>query len=247
MGPLSLRILACLLALHLGAAAGPASAEPACPARLAAATRLLLVVAQDMDAHTAVARMYERGSADASWARVGRPKPVVLGRHGLGWSWDQASLGAHDQPRKREGDGRTPAGVFGIDHAFGFAPQGPGQHYLQLRAGNNFCVDDPHSPSYNKIVAMSTLPGGTSGEDMGTIALYRRGLLIAFPTSREEKGGSCIFIHVWRGRSSPTSGCIALSEGDVAQIQEWASDERALVAILPKEALTRLPECFPKL
>jgi L,D-peptidoglycan transpeptidase YkuD (ErfK/YbiS/YcfS/YnhG family) len=235
-----------LLLLTLFSARGEAT-EVACPERVLTATRLLAVVAPNMKANTATVQMFERPSGNASWNKIGGPKHAVLGRSGLGWAWDQTELAAQGEPSKHEGDGRTPAGVFGIGHNFGFSPERPGAGYLRLRAGETYCVDDPNSRAYNRIVPKSEAGAGVSGEDMATISLYRRGLLISFPTNSEKKGGSCIFIHVWRSPVSPTSGCVALHEGDVLEIQRWAAEESTLVAILSKNALARSAGCFPRL
>jgi hypothetical protein len=84
------------------------------------------------------------------------------------------------------------------------------------------------------------------GETMSDISLYRRGLRVNFPTSREQRGGSCIFTHVWRRPGSPTLGGVALSESDVAALQIW-SEAPTLIAILPLSADGRLQGCIPKL
>ena len=63
-----------------------------------------------------------------------------------------------------------------------------------------------------------------SGEDMRKIDLYRRGLVVDYPTDRAARAGSCIFIHVWRGEGRGTAGCVALPEARVAALQEFAAD-----------------------
>jgi L,D-peptidoglycan transpeptidase YkuD (ErfK/YbiS/YcfS/YnhG family) len=242
-----IRFYCFLLVLSLAVAPQTGAAEAVCPESLKAVKRLLIVIAKDMDAKTAVVRAYERSSIDGDWKKASGPKSASLGRHGLGWGWDQSALAAEGEPVKHEGDGRTPAGVFAIGHAFGFAANGPGADYMRLQNGKTYCVDDVRSDHYNKIVPKSEAGEGISGEDMGSIPLYRRGLLLSFPTNRDKRGGSCIFLHVWRAPASPTSGCVALREDDIAEIQTWASKESALAVILPQKALARLHECLPEL
>src|SRR5262245_12776182 len=218
-----------------------------CPDSLRSTTQLLVVVATQMTDRTATAHRFERQSKDTAWSEIRPAKSVALGRGGLGWAWDQTKLAGEGEPTKRERDGRTPAGVFSIGPAFGFAAEGPGNGYLPLKRNDAFCVDDVRSSHYNEIMPKADVGANISGESMSTISLYRRGLRVNFPTNRDQKGGSCIFIHVWRSKSSPTTGCVALSESDVAELQIWASEVPTLIAILPLTAIKRLRGCIPKL
>jgi L,D-peptidoglycan transpeptidase YkuD (ErfK/YbiS/YcfS/YnhG family) len=146
---------------------------------------------------------------------------------------------------KHEGDKRTPAGVFEISRPFGFGPSSlPG--YLRLRRGATFCVDDTRSPHYGKIVSRAQAGRGVSGEDMATIRLYRRGLVVNYPPNAARRAGSCIFIHVWRRPTSGTLGCIATSDVNIQRLQTFISGHRAALAILPETARDRLGNCLPR-
>ena len=238
-------LVACALGL-LAAPLTPARAiDGPCPKTLWSATRLLLVVGRDMSGDQATARRFERTANDSQWREVHSAMPVAIGGHGLGWAWSQKDLAETGEPTKIEGDKRTPAGVFAIGPAFGFAADGPGRGYLPLKQSQSICVNDPRSARYNEIVAKGKVDAGVSRETMSEISLYRRGLTVDYPTSREEKGGSCIFIHVWRRRDAPTLGCLAFDEDDVVELQTWAAEAPAVVAILPRQALERLKSCLP--
>jgi L,D-peptidoglycan transpeptidase YkuD (ErfK/YbiS/YcfS/YnhG family) len=200
-----------------------------------------------MTDQTATAYRFERESKDAVWSKLDPKRAVALGHAGLGWAWDQTKFAGDGEPTKKEGDGRTPAGIFSIGPAFGFAPEGPGKDYLPLKRNDAFCVDDVRSSLYNEIVPKVKAGAAVSGETMSTISLYRRGLRVNIPTNREQKGGSCIFIHVWRGPTSPTTGCVALSEPDVTELQIWAGEVPTVIAILPLSAVGRLQGCIPNL
>jgi L,D-peptidoglycan transpeptidase YkuD (ErfK/YbiS/YcfS/YnhG family) len=223
------------------------SAESTCPAELLDATRLILVVASDMKATTATVRLMERPSKDAQWNEVGEVAKGTLGRAGIGWSWAFESFARLEEPIKHEGDGRTPAGFFRVGRPFGFEP-GAANDYVQLEKGKTFCVNDVRSRYYNTIMPKAQAGDGTTGEDMGRIFLYRHGLFIEYPTSRERKGGSCIFIHVWRSPASPTSGCVALAEDNVINLQKWTERQRrpTLLGIVSQAALNRLQSCFSR-
>ncbi len=225
--PKPLRVTAVLLILG----SIPAHAEPV---RVSDATKqLILVTPAKLDAPSARMRLYERADAKAEWTQAGPTSPVVGGVKGFAWGWDQKPTPQEQKApsRKVEGDNRTPMGVFPIGHAFGFAAaQRP--DYLHLTAGKTFCVDDVASPQYGRIVARARLPKGTSGEDMATIPFYRSGFLVDFPPNAERRGGSCIFLHLWREPNSGTAGCVAMDAPAMKALHDWVKPG-AVIAILP--------------
>lgn len=224
---------ACLLA------AEAAATEPAaCPPAVTAAQQLILVTAAGLNAKTARLARYRRG-ADGAWQADGDPEPAVLGARGLGWAPAFQAEALPGEPLKREGDKRSPAGIFRIGRSFGFAPRAAPGH-LVLRPGETICVDDPRSPAYGSIVPRRTLGAKVSGEDMGAIPLYRRGLVVDYPAEAASRSGSCIFVHVWRSAATGTAGCVALSEAGVARLQDFADGPTA-IAILPERASLASP------
>jgi L,D-peptidoglycan transpeptidase YkuD (ErfK/YbiS/YcfS/YnhG family) len=238
-GPLP--FLAALLAL--GTAAASAAAQ-SCPPPLADARRLVLVVAESMNTAAATAALYERTSAASPWRQVHRAGRAVVGAAGMGWGFSFRALARAGEPVKVEGDKRAPAGVFGIGVSFGFsASQRPG--YLQLR-DDTVCVDAPSSPAYSTITSRKLVGPNVSGEDMRRIDLYRRGLVVDYPTDRAARAGSCIFIHVWRGEGRGTAGCVAMPEARIAALQDFAM-QQAVIAILWRGALDRFAGCLPPL
>jgi D-alanyl-D-alanine dipeptidase len=161
----------------------------------------------------------------------------------MAWAWSE-SRHAGAGPVKAEGDKRSPAGFFALGKPFGVS-SGPAG-YVRLAPGAQYCVDDPASPHYNAIVPKAEA-GGASGEDMGMVPLYRQGLFVDYPTNASAKGGSCIFVHTWRSRTSGTAGCVALAEHDVTALQAWAAGRKAMLAILPQSAWSTMRGCFPGL
>jgi len=235
-------IFAALLALPLGGAR--AAEQPAeCPAMLIDAERLVLVLSPDLGSVAAAVQFYERANGK-DWRPVGKPKSAVLGKNGMAWSYS-SKLAPAGERVKTEGDGRSPAGFYPLGAPFGFGPSGPAG-YVQLKPDEHHCVDDPASPHYNQIVAKSAA-GGASGEDMGTVPLYRQGLFIDYPTGRAEKGGSCIFVHIWRRKGVGTAGCVALAERDVMEMQRWSAGHKTLIGILPQSGWEASRSCFPGL
>src|SRR5688572_27782019 len=110
-------LVACLATRAAPTAAAPATAPP--PA-LARAAQLLVVRTATWDTTGGSLRRYSR-DASGAWRAEGARIPVVVGRTGLAWGVGVAPDAA-DEPAKREGDGKAPAGLFPLGTAFGFAP-----------------------------------------------------------------------------------------------------------------------------
>ena len=120
---------------------------------------------------------------------------------------------------KREGDGKTPVGVFEIRRGFGLnTPPAVSINYTQLQGGEQW-VDDVASARYNQWVTKDTSPvDWKSAEDLPkeTVA-YKYVAVIEYNTDNIVKGaGSAIFLHCSKGR--PTSGCVSVSEEDMIKI-----------------------------
>src|ERR1051326_1473850 len=93
------------------------------------------------------------------WATRSR---LSSARMAIGWgigviATDDAKVRAAADPVKKEGDGKSPGGVFALGTAFGYASQPlPGLKvpYLNLTPSIE-CVDDPGSRRYNRLVDRS--------------------------------------------------------------------------------------------
>ena len=221
----------------------PTLRAEACPALLDGARRLALVTFTNMNSAAASLRLFERRTPDDVWRALRPPEPVVLGAKGAAWSQAFRHLKRRRDPVKREGDQRTPAGLFAFGPPFGFASS-PLPDYLHLQP-DTVCVDDPRSDAYNTITAHQNVGPGVSVEMMRSGPLYRRGLVVQYPTSAATRAGSCIFVHVWQNPTIGTAGCIALPEPRVAALQEFAADPTAVLAVLPEEPPASLAKCLP--
>ena len=201
------------------------------PARSSRAPlQLLVVTTPAWDSVSGTLRRYARATPHGPWRAVGEPVPIVVGQSGL--AWGEAVGGRPSDPRKREGDGRAPAGRFTLGTAFGFAPSsgmnGVQLPYLQL-ADDTECVDDPTSEHYNTLVGRSAQRrvDWASSERMRTIDLYRLGVVVRYNTAPVRRGrGSCIFLHIWRAAGSPTSGCTAMPAADLDTVVAWLDPAR---------------------
>ena len=220
------------------------------PAALADARQLAIVVTPSWNVVTGTLRRFARASATSAWQSAAPAVAVVIGRTGLAWGDPALARGAAD-PIKHEGDGRSPAGVFPLDTAFGFAARSDVPWirlpYAALQSGSD-CVDDEASAFYNTVVDRATVArvDWTSAEHMRQIAQYRLGVIVGYNAGRPTAGrGSCIFLHIWGGPDSTTAGCTALDAGALESLMRWLDGSRrpALVQ-LPVAEYERLREAW---
>lgn len=169
---------------------------------------------------------YEYRPAERRWARMLGPFDAVLGGKGF------APPGA-----KREGDRKTPSGVFPFGDAFGYAPSANTRLHYRQSGSEDFWVDDVDSPNYNKWVHGD--PNAKSFEKMRrSDNLYSAGVIVEYNTDPVINGaGSAIFMHVWRSGDKPTAGCVAMSEQDVLALLRWLDPARKPRAVLNPQAL----------
>ncbi len=219
-------------------------------ARLSAAEQLVVVQSADWDAAQGLLRRFERPRPHAPFVSVAhdheQPMLVWLGRAGLAWRSDGADDSANlllSGPRKREGDGRAPAGLFALRELWGYAatrPTGVRLAYHQADAKTR-CVDDADSPLYNQIVAADKgLAPFRSAENLLLSSDHYKYLVVIdynIQTPRPS-AGSCIFLHVAPPPGEPTAGCTAAAEKDLLTLLRWLDERKhPLLLQLPRAAL----------
>ena len=214
-----------------------------CPAVVQNATRLALVTANGMQTSSASLALYTREKPGAPWRQAAAAGPVRLGQFGLAWGPGFAHLARDGEPRKRESDWRTPAGIYRIGAAFGFAPSSRAR-YVRVRQDETVCVDDLKSRAYNTITTAARVGPAVHVERMWTYPEYRHGLFIDYPSSHAHPADSCIFIHIWTRPGEPTAGCVGMPEARVVALQNFA-EAGAVIAVFPRETLARFAGCLP--
>lgn len=239
-----LAAVAVLPVLASVAGAQPRSSPQSCPAPLADARRLVLVTAKSFNEPAAEMQLYERASAAEPWRALGPAEPAMLGRGGVGWSHFFRRYARAGEPLKVEGDKRAPLGFYRIGRSFGTVPSSRPGHIRVT--DDTVCVYEPSSPHYNRIVPRQLAGPFVNVENMSRmLPMYRRGLVVDYPTDGRSRAGSCIFIHVWRTPATGTAGCVAMPEARVEAVQDFAAGG-AVIAILPQDALGRFGACLPK-
>src|SRR5436190_4001767 len=142
-----------LLALVLaGCSTSPSRSETP----LAAAGQVVLVTSAGWDAPRGKLRTFERSGE--GWREIGTAREVTLGRTGSAWGLGVHPV-QHEGPQKREGDGRSPAGVYEIGPAFGYPARIETKIEYEAMTATDWCVDVPGSPYYNRIVDSEKVGG----------------------------------------------------------------------------------------
>lgn len=256
--PLGRSLLVPFVAGVAGCATSPARIPPAAttpvapvtqaaPTPLDGARQLVLVVTPAWDSTSGTLRRFVRDSDTDAWRPLGSVVPIVVGRTGLAWDESQVRPTASD-PVKREGDGRSPAGAFALDTAFGFdirqIVSWVRLPYVQLRGGTE-CVDDARSVHYNTIVNRDSVArvDWSSSERMREIEQYAYGVHVAYNAPPRAGRGSCIFLHIWGGPRSVTAGCTAMELDALKSLMGWVDPQRRPMLVqLPTSAVARLRE-----
>jgi D-alanyl-D-alanine dipeptidase len=216
--------------------AGQTNPAPPAYARLiGAAQEALLVTTPDWNSVNGTLIRFEKVSR--AWKQVGETMAVVVGENGLGWDGATMPHGLSTQYVKREGDGRSPAGIFRLTREFGFdsTPITSGMPYLALTAQTE-CVDDVNSRFYNEVVNRSQVsePDWISSEKMRNVEQYKLGVIIGYNPKNIKGVGSCIFLHIWRGPGIGTAGCTAMELMQLRRIAQGLEEtKRAILIQLP--------------
>ena len=206
--------------------------------------QMVLVTTADWSASTATVRRYARTAPGDAWVPVGKAAPALLGARGLAWGLGLHTVPGGAAPRKREGDRRSPAGVFRLTAAFGAREKIAGLKLPAVPLTPTLeAVDDPASRHYNRIVdrAVIARPDWHSAERMGAVRDYALGLVVAHNPRAVRGAGSCIFLHLWLGRRTGTAGCTVLRARDLTTLARWLDPAREPVLVqLPQALAPRL-------
>jgi len=197
--------------------------------------QLVLSVGASWTAVAARVRLLEREKAAAQWRPLGDPFDASLGRTGLAWGRGLHPSGL-EGPLKKEGDGKSPAGVFDLREATGYAPEpSPGTRLAYRTATPGLrCVDDPTSSFYNRLVDEARVRSDwASAEKMRRgDDLYRLVIWVGHNDGPPVGGaGSCIFLHLRFSPGSVTEGCTAMGEEAMERLLSWLDPARRPVLV----------------
>lgn len=156
-----------------------------------------------IEGHGTAARatFYIKNEPDGSWEKI-TDTGAYVGRNGIG--------------KEREGDEKTPRGLFTLDQAFGTKPN-PGNFsvpYLMVDDGY-YWVGDSSSSYYNQMVDIrktGAVFDTAASEHLSTYGgkAYYYCMAVGYNKEQTPYKGSAIFLHCMDGPG--TGGCIAIPE-----------------------------------
>ena len=143
----------------------------------------------------------------------------------------QGYVGGNGIDKVKEGDRKTPTGVFGFTKAFGIKDN-PGAKlpYTKLNPYLYWCGDKQW---YNTLVDVRETPHECSGEHLiSYVPHYNYVLAIDYNPECIFGKGSAIFLHC-TGSNPYTGGCVAVSESNMIRIMQTV-DKGAKICIYPQ-------------
>lgn len=203
-------------------------------------TQLLVATAPDWNSVHGELRMFER-QRGGKWVSKGGAIPVLFGKSGLAWGTGLAGQNENGI-RKKERDGRAPAGVFRIGKIYTYdakLPAGADFPFHQVTSGDAW-PDDPTHPDYNKHIRIpdpQNPPPWFEKQKMrhGDFA-YRWLIEVRHNSDPPVAGdGSAIFFHIRRGANRATAGCTTMAENDLVRVIKWLrASRKPCYALMPE-------------
>ena len=183
------------------------------------AKQMLIVAAFSADATDAWISLHEKQS-DGSWHMV-MTSPGFIGKNGLG--------------KTREGDAKTPVGIFHFNRAFGIADD-PGYAipYVKVDQDTYWSGDPRDGYRYNELVNLKDLPGlDLESGDSEHIIDYPYHYQYCLNISYNEEGipglGSAIFLHCLAPAKPFTGGCVSIPEDHMRFVMQKVDGSTAVV------------------
>jgi L,D-peptidoglycan transpeptidase YkuD (ErfK/YbiS/YcfS/YnhG family) len=186
-------------------------------------TQCLLGLTDSWDSSHATLQLFQKSGNQ--WHPQGEAWKARLGKNGLIWG-----RGLHPLPKnaliKKEGDMRSPAGVFSIGGAWGYDPSIRKHPLLPYRKVTpcDLWVEDPSSTRYNQHLVLDRSPS-TAWEKKQQMKQSDPAHALKLYIGHNSHphtipgDGSSIFFHIWRaGGAKPTAGCTTMDETKLRQL-----------------------------
>jgi len=204
--------------------------------------QLLIVVTDDWNSVGGTLYCFEK--QNGKWVKQ-FSNLVVVGSKGLGLGEGIIPFTSDGAPQKREGDKKSPAGIFKIGTAFGYADKYQAQWIKNpyIKATDTLiCVDDIKSAYYNKLINNEPAKSDWNSFERMHIKYYKWGLFVDHNSNNPVSGmGSCIFMHIWENKNEGTDGCTAMKEKNLLRVLHWIdAAKHPLLVQFPKKEYLKL-------
>lgn len=189
-------------------------------------TQLIVSVAPGWDSTRGELRLFERARG-GPWVSASEPIPVLYGKNGVAWGTGLAGQGEKGL-RKRERDGRAPAGIFRIGKIYTYDAQLPtgAEFPFHTVTTADAWVDDVNNPDYNRFVRIKDPadppPWFEKQKMRHNDFAYRWLVEVRHNSDPPQAGaGSAIFFHIRRGVNRPSAGCTTMAEENLVRMIKW--------------------------
>jgi len=210
-------------------------------------TQAIVGISNDWNSSYVDLGLYEKKKG--KWQKVGEFWKGRLGRNGSAWGLGLSPILGKNI--KKEGDGRTPAGVFLLGDAYGYAKSIKKQSGLKFHTvtDKDLWVEDSKSPYYNRHLKIGHTPKTEwekkqqmrQGDYAHALKLYIGHNTATEKVKAKAGYGSAIFFHIWRGAGSKsTSGCTTMDATKLTNmISKIDPKKNPVYIILPKAEYTK--------
>jgi len=173
-------------------------------------SQVVLVSTSKRSSRTAVISFYEKKKG--VWKKVYSNMNGVVGKNGI-------------TAKKKEGDGKTPKGVYSLTTAFGTSAKPSGVELPYTKTNRyHYWIDDVKSKDYNKMVYYRGNPDKKwKSYERLTHKLYSHAVVINYnrKTTPIVKGkGSAIFLHTKEATTKYTLGCVAMYKDSLIKVMK---------------------------
>lgn len=165
--------------------------------------QVITVTAAGMSTRYATVNVYEKSGQ--AWSKVLSGVSAIIGKNGM----------VADSVRVQDTD-TTPAGVYNIRFAFGWADNPGTKLEYRVADDNAYWDENSGTANYNRWVEGN--PGGDY-EQLKTQPLYKYAMVLDFNWNQTPRKGAGIFIHI--KPQHYTGGCIGIDEGSLLKIMAW--------------------------
>ncbi|MDM5270639.1 hypothetical protein PGH07_00435 [Sulfurovum sp. zt1-1] len=202
--------------------------------------QLIVVTTEKWSAPEGKLQRFER--IDTTWEKVGKAIDIKLGRNGLGWGRGLHTIPNNAKIIKKEGDGKSPAGIFELKQAFGYEPFQI-DYPFEVYKETDHCVDDINSKYYNKIVDSTKIKMDYKSYERMKFPedYYKYGIVVdhngIMQGEKSIRGaGSCIFIHI---KPIATAGCTVMNEEEIKDIIKWLDAKKNPLLVQGTEEIVK--------
>ncbi|TFE68230.1 L,D-transpeptidase family protein [Methylacidiphilum caldifontis] len=191
--------------------------------------QLITVVVPSSSACEGYMKLFQRIGEGGQWNPDSDFIPILIGKNGL--TWGKGLHEPQEGEHKKEGDGKTPAGIFNLGLIMGIAdelPSGAQWPLYHKKSPLDAWIEDPALDNYNHLVTIkdsSSPPEWFEKQRLRIEDPHLEWMIFIehnYPDSKPGLG-SAIFIHERYGEHTPTSGCVAMEKEKLVDLIRWIS------------------------